>query len=288
MQNIVFQLSPDCPESVSGEFLRSAESAGIGILRRASDDRLPYPADCLVITDLPYVIRRCLSSDLPVIGFEHSERLPGPEIISSLTGITLEYCIDRYDAMRGFRVIYRDGDISFTELRENDFITAYNAYRREPFFLTPEEASYGDEDVRRLYLRRSVSMLSFDTTGSFSVAFRGEPVGYAGVTASDSEPLIAAVDYYVFPSLRGRGYGRLIAAALVSYIRSLQPHFSKITATVVSKNVASAALLTSLGFRCDAPQETPSLSCTPTPEPKRRSRECPSLRRSVYSLPLRS
>ena len=288
MQNIVFQLSPDCPEFVSGEFLRSAESAGIGILRSASDDLHSYPAGCLVITDLPSVIRQCLSADLPVIGFEHSERLPGPEIISSLTGITLEYCIDRYDAMRGCRVIYRDGDVSFTELRENDFITAFSAYRSEPFFLTPEEASLGDEDVRRLFLRRSVSMLSFDTTGSFSVAFRGEPVGYAGVTASDSEPLIAAIDYYVFPDLRGRGYGRLIAAALVSYIRNLQPHFTKIMATVVSENVASAALLTSLGFRCDAPQETPSLPCTPTPDPERRCRECPSLRRSVYSLPLRS
>lgn len=223
------------------------------------------PNDTLVVTDSDDASRTALKKRFPVIGFERDgQRLSCREIIDSADSLTPEYCLEQLLFQSGRMPAYSDDTITLFPVSENEFLEAYEHFRKEPYMLTDEQKSLDRSGVITLYWNRQALSQFTDSLGSFRAESRGITVGFGSIyqvpdnltflidPQSGSKNSAAAlslmtVDYYVLPAHRRKGFGTAIVRALTSLANS-QSESHDLYAYVNPANTASLRTLEACVF----------------------------------------
>lgn len=244
---LLFYDTADSPQCLP--YYPEFQARGISVARSVNDISVEK-AETLVVTDSEDTACRLEVEGFPVVGYEHDGiRLSCGEIIQSLSSLTPEYCETLNRSLTGRTAVFTSGPLALYPLSEAEYCDLYEAYRTEPFMLTPEQKNCTEADVRRQYRNRLAISFLTENSGMFRAELYGTPIGYGSVfeESSDYGPL-TTVDYYVPPALRGRGYGTAILRALIAYARAETPE-RELYAYVHRDNRASLAVLRSCGFQ---------------------------------------
>ena len=206
------------------------------------------PNATLVVTDSDDASCTASKKLFPVIGFEHDGlRLSCREIIDSPESLTPEYCLEQLLVQSGHMPAYSDETITLFPVSENEFLEAYEHFRKEPYMLTDEQKSLDRSGVITLYRNRQVLAQFTDSIGSFRAESCGITVGYGSIYQVMENIPSLTVDFYVLPAHRGAGFGTAIVRTLIALADS-QGESQDLYAYVNPANTASMHTLKACGF----------------------------------------
>lgn len=236
--------------------------------------------ETLVITDSEDVSKQLTPSGCAVVGYEHDGiHLSTSEIIDFLEALTPEYCKEVFLSITGRGAVYESDTVILYPLTEEEFVTAYEHFKRAPYVLTEDQHDYRESDIRALYQNRRLLSQFRGNYGSYRAEHNGAVIGYGSVFEDTlaSGQIVTTIDFLILPQFRGNHLGHELVEALLATARRDDPKLP-VYALVHPNNAACIALLASCGFtlsrdltQTDAPQGTPLTpqrrdpGCAPTP-----------------------